>query len=226
MTFSTLNWILILVPLALAIYAQFKVQSAFKKGLKKKSASGLTGAQVAERILKAEGLDLPIHKAHGHLSDNYNPIKKTVNLSEAVYSQDSIASLGVAAHEVGHAIQHKEQYHWLNLRTTLYPVVGFSSWLAPVLIIVSFFFTRVPYLLDVGIALFAMTVLFTVITLPVEFDASKRAMIKIQELGLVSADESRQVKKVLDAAALTYVAAAATAILELVRLILIAQSRD
>lgn len=226
MNLSSLSWILIIVSTVLALGAQAKVHYAFKKAMKKKTSAGLTGAEVADKILKSEGLDLPINKAKGHLSDNYNPIKKTVNLSEPVHSQTSIASLAVAAHEVGHAIQHKEGYHWLVMRTTLYPVVGFSSWLAPILIIAGFFFTGIPYLLDIGIILFAATVFFTLITLPVEFDASKRAMIKVQELGLVGADESRQVKKVLDAAALTYVAAAATAILELVRLILIAQSRD
>lgn len=226
MSFSSLNLILIFVPLVFALTAQFKVHSAFKKGMKTKNAKGLTGEQTARQVLKSVGLDIPVNRSHGHLSDNYNPIKRTVNLSEDVYTQASIASLAVAAHEVGHAIQHQESYHWLTLRTTLYPVVGFSSWLAPVLIIASFFFAGIPYLLNIGIVLFAATVFFTVITLPVEFDASKRAMVKIQELGLAGADESRQVKKVLDAAALTYVAAAATAILELVRLILIAKSRD
>lgn len=224
---NALNWILLLIPIVIAIYAQWKVGSAFKKGSQIPNSKGMTGAQAAQAILQSEQLgDLPVNQVQGRLSDHYNPVDRSLSLSPEVYSGASISAIGVAAHEVGHAIQHKESYGFLMLRTTFYPVVRFSSWLAPMLIIGGFIFTSTPYLLEVGIIIFAASVFFTLITLPVEFDASKRAMIHIQRLGLVTGEESIQVKKVLDAAALTYVAAAITAVMELIRLILIARSND
>ncbi len=216
---------LLLIPaILLTLFAQWRVHSAFKKGAKIKNSRGITGADVAKKILEAGGLSsIPIHKGKGKLSDHYDPIKKSVSLSPEVYSGSSISSLAVAAHEIGHALQHRDSYHFLALRTGLYPVVRFISWLAPFLIIAGFIFSSLN-ILYAGIIFFAASVVFTLITLPVEFNASSRAMVQIQELGLAQADESRQVKKVLNAAALTYVAAAIAAVLELLRLVLIARN--
>lgn len=227
MEIQSLHLGLIFIPMAIAMYAQWKVSSAFAKGSKLPNARGLTGQEVAKTILQAAMLtDVPVEQTPGKLADHYNPMKRSLSLSPDVYGQKTVAALGVAAHEVGHAIQHRDSYFWLKMRTSMYPVVKFSSWLAPILIIAGFFFAAIPNLLYAGIILFGASVFFTLITLPVEFDASRRALVQINKLGLVSPDESREVKKVLDAAALTYVAAAITAVLELTRLILIARSND
>jgi len=222
-----LSLLLIIPAILITLYAQIKVSSTFKKASKIRNANSITGVETAKKILMAEGLgDIPVEQSKGKLSDHYHPIKRSISLSTDVYGKPSIAALGVAAHEVGHALQHRDSYSMLTLRTAIYPVVGFSSWLAPILIIAGFFIAEIPQILLAGIIMYAVTVLFTVITLPVEFDASKRAMVAINKLGLVTADESKQVKKVLNAAALTYVAAAITAVLELIRFILIFSARD
>lgn len=217
--------IILLIPaILLTIYAQIKVKTAFNRGSKIPNARGMSGLETAKSILAYNQLDLPIQKSKGMLSDHYDPIKKKLALSPEVHDGKSISSMAVAAHEVGHALQHKAGYAMIKVRTFIFPVVSFSSWLAPILIILGFVVTM-PQLLWAGIWLYSAAVLFTLVTLPVEFDASKRAMYMINQLGLVSADESREAKKVLNAAALTYVAAALTAVLELVRLVLIAQER-
>lgn len=215
--------IILLVPAILfTIYAQIKVSTAFARGSKIPNARGLTGFQTAKTIMNSNGMDLPISESKGKLSDHYDPIKKSLALSPQVYGQKSIASMAVAAHEVGHALQHQAGYSFLKLRTFMYPAVSFSSKLAPFLIIAGFIFAT-SNLLWLGIWMYAIAVVFTVVTLPVEFDASRRAMLALNQYGLLTADESREAKKVLSAAALTYVAAALTAILEIVRLIIIAR---
>jgi Zn-dependent membrane protease YugP len=225
MTSST-QLILLAASFVFPIIAQIYLSRVFAKGRKVMSHRGLTGLATAQKILQAEGLDIPVENVPGHLSDHYDPINRKLALSDSVYGEQSVAAVAVAAHEVGHAIQHKMGYKYLVLRTTLYPVVGFSSNVAPFLILGGIFFSTVPYLLHVGIVLFAISVIFTLITLPVEFDASRRALVAIDQLGLVTVDEHQVAKSVLNAAALTYVAAAVTAILELVRLILIAKGQE
>jgi len=217
------GYIILIPAILLTIYASYKVKSTFNKFAKINNSRNITGAEVAKIILNNNSLDLPINRSHGVLSDHYDPIKKTLALSPDVYDGTSISALAVAAHEVGHALQHAASYKFLSLRTYMYPVVGFSTWLAPILIMAGFFLSS--NLLWAGIIFYSVATLFTVITLPVEFDASRRAMQQITNLGLVVQDESEMAKKVLSAAALTYVASALTAILELIRLILIANDR-
>jgi len=212
---------LVIPPFLLSLYAQYKVKSTFNKYSKINNSRGLSGVEAAKMILNYNNLDLPISKHPGNLTDHYDPIKRTLALSESVYGQTNIASLAVAAHEVGHALQHQVSYPFLWLRTYMYPVVGFSSKLAPILIIIGFFVF--PTIIWLGIAFYAMATLFTVVTLPVEFDASRRAMKSINKLGLLSDKESKMARKVLTAAALTYVASTLTSIAELMRLILMAR---
>ncbi len=209
--------ILLLLPL----YAQMKVKRTYKKFAKVPAARGYTGAQVARMILDQHGLsDVRVVPTQGVLSDHYNPATKTVALSEDNYYNNSIAGTAVAAHEVGHAIQHKEAYTFLTLRAKLVPVANISSNASWLFIMIGIFAQTSGFLL-VGIVLLAAGVLFQVVTLPVEFDASKRAMNEVVSMGIIGNNEERKAKKVLNAAALTYVAAAAVAVLELVRLILI-----
>lgn len=221
------DWtIVLLVPaVVVTIYAQWKVHSAFKKASNKNNSSNLKGSEVAALILKREGiLDVKIEKANGFLGDHYNPINKTLNLSSETFDKSTIAALGVAAHEAGHAVQHSKKYKFLIMRQGLYSVSKFTSTLAPILFIIGLMVSYTP-LLNIGIGFFALSVLFTIITLPVEFNASKRAIILLNNTGIVSTTETEEVKKVLNAAALTYVAAALMAILELIRLLIIARHR-
>ena len=215
--------IIILVP----IYAQFKVKSTYSKYSRIPTNSYMSGAEVARRILDANGLhEVAVKETPGFLSDHYNPMTKTVHLSPENYRNHSIAGAAVAAHEVGHAIQDKEAYPALRFRHALVPVANFSSKLAWVFLLLGLFVTAMPSLLLVGIVLMAAGVLFQLVTLPVEFNASTRARDEIISLNLIGQDEEKSVKKVLDAAALTYVAAAAVAVLELLRFILIFVGRD
>lgn len=221
------DWaIILLVPaVVVTIYAEWKVHSAFKKASTKNNNSNLKGSEVAALILKREGiLDVKIEKANGFLGDHYNPINKTLNLSPEIFDKSTIAALGVAAHEAGHAVQHSKKYKFLVMRQGLYSVSKFSSTLAPILFIIGLMVSYAP-LLNIGIGFFALSVLFTIITLPVEFNASRRAVILLNNTGIVSTTETEEVKKVLNAAALTYVAAALMAILELIRLLIIARHR-
>ena len=213
---------LILIPaILLTIYAQFKVSSTIKKYSKVQNSANLTGYDVAKKILEQEGIhNMPIKKSKKKLGDHYNPIKKELSLSEDVYDKPSITALGIAAHEVGHAIQHHKKYSFLVLRTSFYPIASVSSYMGPILLIAGFFFA-IPALITVGIVVFTASVVFTLVTLPVEFNASKRAVAKITNMGIVTTEEIGGVKKVLSAAALTYVAAALVAILQLIRLVLI-----
>ena len=207
--------------LVLPLYAQMKVKSTYKKFAQVGSQKGMTGAQVARMILDQHGLyDVRVVPTQGVLSDHYNPATKTVALSESNYYESSIAGIAVAAHEVGHAIQHKEAYSWLTLRHKLVPVANISSNMSWIFVIIGIFAQSTGFLL-LGIVLLAAGVLFQIVTLPVEFDASKRAMNEVVALGIIGNNEERGARKVLNAAAMTYVAAAAVAVLELVRLVLI-----
>lgn len=210
-----------LIILLLPIYAQFKVRNTYKRFSSVHASKGLTGAQVARMILDSHGLyDVRVVPTQGVLSDHYNPMTKTVALSEDNYYNDSLAAIAVAAHECGHAVQHKEAYSFLTLRSKLVPVANFSSSLSWIFVLIGIISYSANMLL-LGIILLGAGVLFQLVTLPVEFDASKRAMNEVIQLGIINNDEERGARKVLSAAALTYVAAAAVAVLELLRLILI-----
>lgn len=210
-----------LIIFLLPIYAQLKVRSTYNKYSNVSSYKGMTGAEVARTILDQHGLyDVRVVPTQGVLSDHYNPATKTVALSEDNYYNSSLAGIAVAAHECGHAIQHKEAYSFLTLRSKLVPLANISSNLSWLFVIIGIF-ASLSNLLLIGIVLLAAGVLFQIVTLPVEFDASKRAMNEVVSLGIISNNEERGAKKVLSAAALTYVAAAAVAVLELLRLILI-----
>lgn len=217
---------LIVIPGALlALYAQLRVRSAYGRYSQVPIHNGMTGAQVAEEILRRNGLArVQVERIDGVLSDHYDPRTRVLRLSSGVYDGASVASVGVAAHETGHAIQHARAYAPLAVRSAIVPVSQFGSWLAWPLFLIGFLFHS-PMLMQVGILIFSAAVAFTLVTLPVEFDASGRAMRVLRAEGLVTADELAGVRAVLSAAALTYVAAAATAILELVRLLLLSNLR-
>lgn len=209
--------IIILVPL----WAQFRVKSTFKKYSQVPSSSQMNGAEVARRILHANGIyNVGVEETRGHLSDHYDPRSKTVRLSSDNYYGHSVAAAAIAAHEVGHAIQDQEDYSFLRIRHALVPVANIGSNFSWVLIMIGIF-AQMSGLLLLGIIFMALAVVFQVVTLPVEFNASNRAMDQIISLGVIRNDEERKTRKVLNAAALTYVAAAAVAVLELVRLVLI-----
>lgn len=214
--------IIILIPgLILAMYAQFKVQSTFTRYAHQAAASGMTGAQVAKKLLEqARVYDVNVEMTPGHLTDHYDPRKKALRLSEQVYSGTSMAALGVAAHETGHAIQHDTGYLPLNIRSMFVPIAQFGSTLAFPLFLVGFFL-KSGWLLYAGIYAFTAVVLFQLVTLPVEFNASSRALAALESGGYVTGTEAGHAKKVLDAAALTYVAAALMGVLQLVRLLII-----
>lgn len=211
----------ILAAFGLSIWAQFKVQGNYSKWSKVAASSGITGAQAARHLLDRNGLyDVPVEPVRGTLSDHYDPIHRVVRLSENVYYGNSIASISVASHEVGHAIQHKEQYSMLVLRHRIFPILNFTSGLAPLLLIGGFLF-RWAELIGLGIVFFATVVAFQLITLPVEFNASSRAKDLMVAEGFIRNTEEHGVNKVLGAAALTYVAAALMAALELLRYVFI-----
>ncbi|MBE7054059.1 MAG: zinc metallopeptidase [Ruminococcaceae bacterium] len=218
--------ILVLPAVLLSMYAQFKVNSTFNKFSKVMSTRGVTARDVARMILDRHGLNyIPVEHISGNLSDHYDPKSKVVRLSDSVYNSSSIASIGVAAHECGHAIQHATSYSPLNIRNMIFPVVNISSTLSMPLIILGFIMSYAP-LVEIGIILFSAVVLFQIITLPVEFNASRRALAILDENGILVSNELKSTKKVLSAAALTYVAAAIVAIANLLRLILVYRDRD
>jgi uncharacterized protein len=219
--------ILLLAPaLILTLYAQWKIKSIYSQMSQVRSTSRMTGAQVAKSLLQRNDInDVTVESVEGDLTDHYDPIHKTLNLSSGVYGSDSLAAIGVAAHETGHAIQHKVAYGPLKLRQTMYPMANFGSMLAMPLFIVGLMVSSLKILTTVGIIFFAASVAFTVITLPVEFNASKRALAQLANNGMVKGEEIEGARKVLNAAALTYVAAAAMAVMQLIRLLLIRNSR-
>jgi Zn-dependent membrane protease YugP len=219
-------WSLImLVPaLVLGIYAQAKVSSSFSRYSQVPSARGLTGAQAARILLDGAGLpDVGIEVAGSRLSDHYDPRSRTLTLSPEVGNSNSLAALGVAAHESGHAMQHADGYVPFKFRSSLVPVANVGTNFGFILFFVGLVFFRSGLLMNVGIVLYAGAVLFTLVTLPVELNASRRAMAQLSDRSILVADELAGAKKVLSAAALTYVAAALMAILQLVRLILISR---
>lgn len=218
--------IIILIPaILLSMYASFKVNSTTKKYFGVRAMKGMTGQEVARRILDSNGLsNVPVYAVPGNLTDHYDPRKRTVSLSEEVYYGTSITSVSVAAHECGHAIQHSISYAPMMFRSAIVPVVNFASSASWIIIMMGFFVSN--SFLWIGILLFTATVLFQIITLPVELNASSRAMVQLENLGILGLDEKREGRKVLNAAALTYIAAALASILQLVRLVLIARDRD
>lgn len=213
--------ILIFIAFGLSLWAQFQVSGNFKRWEKVPASSGMTGEQAARTLLDRQGLqDVPVEPVPGRLSDHYDPIHRVVRLSEPVYYGHSIASLSVACHEVGHAIQHKSSYPMLELRHRIFPVVRFASGAAPYLLIAGILLGATG-LTGFGILLFSVAVAFQVITLPVEFNASSRAKTLMVGEGFIRNEEERGVNKVLNAAALTYVAAALISILQLLKFVMI-----
>jgi uncharacterized protein len=209
--------IIILVP----IWAQFKVKGTYNKYSRVPASSHMRGAEVARRILDSNGLhNVNVEETRGHLTDHYDPRTKTVRLSSQNFHGHSVAAAAIAAHEVGHAMQDQQDYAFLRVRHSLVPIASIGSNFSWVLIMVGIF-AELSGLLLLGIIFMAAAVLFQVVTLPVEFNASNRAMDQVVSLGVIRNDEERETKKVLNAAALTYVAAAAVAVLELLRLIMI-----
>ncbi|KIQ94588.1 putative neutral zinc metallopeptidase [Anoxybacillus thermarum] len=212
---------LILIAFAVSIWAQFKVKGNFSKWSDVPASSGLTGAEVARLILDRNGLyDVPVELVPGTLTDHYDPIARAVRLSEPVYYGRSIAAVSVAAHEVGHAVQHQQAYGALVLRHRMFPIVNLTSGMAPFLLLGGFLLQQFS-LIGLGIILFSFAVAFQVITLPVEFNASSRAKDFMIAEGIIRNEEERGVNKVLNAAALTYVAAALISVLELIKYVLI-----
>jgi len=216
------TYVLVLIGVILSLAAQAKVRSTFNKYSQVRSISGMTGAEAAQILLNRAGIfDVRIEHISGSLTDHYDPRRKVLRLSDSVYGSNSIAAIGVAAHECGHAIQHQHAYAPLMFRNSLVPIANFGSAIAWPLILIGLLFGGSQTLIDLGIILFSTAVLFQLITLPVEFNASRRAIQKLGESGILYGEELNYSKKVLSAAALTYVAAAATSILQLFRLIIL-----
>lgn len=221
--FFDIGYLIFVVPaLILSVYAQAKVSSTFNKYNSIGNRRNLSGAEIARRILDLNGLyNIPVERVGGNLTDHFDPRTNVIRLSDSTYSSTSVAAMGVAAHEVGHAVQHAEGYAPIKVRNSIVPVAQFSSYLAWPLVILGVIVGS-PKLADFGILLFSAVVAFQIITLPVEFNASGRAIKTLDEYGLLDGEELGGAKKVLRAAALTYVAAAAVAIGNLLRLLLIA----
>lgn len=223
------TYILVVTGAIICMIASAKVKTTFQKYSKFRSLSGMTGAQAAQRVLQAAGIyDVQVRHVSGSLTDHYDPRSKTVNLSDPVYNSTSVAAVGVAAHECGHAIQHNQGYAPLSLRSAFVPIANFGSALAwPVILVGALLNSRSSWLIiDIGIFLFSFAVLFQLLTLPVEFNASRRALVMLERQGILGEQELRGTRKVLKAAALTYVAGAAAAILQLLRIILLFGGRD
>ena len=225
MYFDYYYLVLVVPTLLLSLYAQFKVKSAFSKYSQVQTMRKISGKEAAALLLRSNSIsNVTIQRVGGSLSDHYDPSHKVLRLSEPVYDKTSIAAVGVAAHETGHAIQDKEKYAPLVLRSTLVPVANIGSTAGPYLALAGIIF-RMNLLLNIGIILFACAVLFYLITLPVEIDASRRALKVLEHNAVLNQEELKGAKKVLSAAALTYVASALTAMANLLRLILISRDR-
>lgn len=213
--------IILLPALIISLWAQMKIKSSYAKFSRVHSSNGYTGSQVARMILDAYGLyDIPVNAIGGHLTDHYNPQSRVVNLSQGVYNSSSIAAIGVAAHEIGHAIQHQEGYMPIKIRSALVPIANFGSQAAWGLFFFGIIFQFNP-LVNIGIILFSAAVLFQLVTLPVEFNASNRAMKVLEAKNILYEEELKGARTVLTSAGLTYVAAAVTAIAQLLRLLAI-----
>lgn len=219
--------ILLIVPVIITAYAQFSVSSTFKKYSRLQNSRGLTGAQTAKLIMQINDIrDVQIESVGGSLTDHYDPTHKKLRLSQSVYGEQSVAALGVAAHEMGHAIQHKIGYGPLVLRSTLVPMANIGSRIGPYLVIIGAAVSSFSVLKAIGAILFSCAVLFYLVTLPVEFDASRRALKNLEENNILSSKELQGAGKVLRAAAMTYVASALTAVFFLIRLIMMSNRRD
>lgn len=213
--------ILVLIGALLSMWASSRVNGTFRKYSRVRSMTGMTGAEAAQRLLHSQGIyDVTVQPVRGQLTDHYDPRTKTVNLSEAVYSQTSVSAIGVAAHECGHAIQDNVGYMPLRLRAAFVSVANIGSRLSWPLILLGLVIGLTPFI-ELGIWMFVLAVLFQLITLPVEFNASGRAVKLLGQLGILQGQEVDQTRQVLGAAALTYVAAAAASILQLLRLVIL-----
>ncbi len=229
MFFWDYTFFLLIPPLLLALYAQAKVRGTYAKYSRVGASSRITGAQMAKEILNLGGANhVAVEETPGRLSDHYDPRKRKLRLSPGVYESQSIAALGIAAHEAGHALQHHTGYAPLHLRNAIYPVASFGSTLAFPLFFIGFLMSSKgpSILMDIGILLFSGAVLFSLLTLPVEFNASKRAMALLGERGYLKGRELDGARRVLSAAALTYVASTAMAAMQLLRMFLLRSSRD
>lgn len=226
MDYIVIDYALILISMAIALFAQFYINHNYKKFSKKEDASGVSGYETARRILDNNGLyEVGINKVDGTLSDFYDPRNKTVNLSNDIYEGQTIAAVSVAAHECGHAIQDKDGYLFLRIRRTFIPVVNFASYAGYFAVILGLFFSVVS-LIRIGVLMELTILFFQLITLPVEFNASNRGLKQIKELQLLENSEYSGSKKMLTSAALTYVAGVATSLIQVIRLLLILRRRD
>lgn len=222
------TYILVVIGAVICLLASARVKSTFQKYSNYRSTLGMTGREAAEQMLQRNGIyDVQVVHISGQLTDHYDPRNKTLALSDPVYNARSVAAIGVAAHECGHAIQHQKAYVPLRMRAALVPAANFGSAICWPLIIFGFFITSNTgyYLIMLGILLFSLSVLFQLVTLPVEFDASHRALVFLRDSEMLNPAELKDTRKVLSAAALTYVASAAAMILQLLRLILISGGR-
>jgi len=221
------TFVLLIPAMIMALWAQAKVRRTYSRYSEIRSASGMTGADVARRILNTNGLtEVQVEAVEGQLTDHYDPRTRTVRLSEGIYRYGSVAALGIAAHEVGHAVQHSQGYTALKLRHTLLLPAQLGSNLAIPLFFVGMIFSSLKVLMDVGIIFFLGALVFQLITLPVEFDASRRALAMLRGTGFMADAEVDDARRVLNAAAWTYVAAVAMAVSQLLRLLLLRSSRD
>ena len=226
MFFYDSTMILLLPAIIVTIFAQYKISQSYKKYSRINTGNGMTGEQIASNILRANGIyDVDIELVNGHMTDHYDPVSKKLRLSRDVFFGTSIASVGIAAHEVGHAVQHNIGYIPLILRNRIVPAVNFGASFSWILFFMGFIFSVRPLLLS-GIVLFSITVLFQLITLPVEIDASNRAIRSIVDMNLLDKQEVSGAKNVLLCAALTYVAAALMSVMSLLRLIVLSSRRD
>lgn len=220
------TYFLVIIAALISMIASMRVNSTFQKYSKVRCASGMTGADVARKILRLSGItDVEVEHVSGRLSDHYDPRRKVLRLSDSVFNSQSVAALGVAAHECGHAIQHQKKYAPLGLRSLLVPAASLGSNLGIPLVIAGLIFGALDFLVPIGIWIFIFAVLFQVVSLPVEFNASRRAIRVLGDYGLMQREEIGIVKKVLGAAAMTYVAAAAASVLQLLRLVILAGGR-
>ena len=218
------TYIMVLAGAVLCMLASARVNSAYRKYEGVRAMSGMTGAQVAKRILEENGItDVEVRRVAGRLTDHYNPKTKVVNLSETTYDSPSVAAVAVAAHECGHVCQDYQNYMPLDLRTAIVPVANIGSTLGLPLVLIGLVLGAFPMLVTIGIWLFSASVLFQIVTLPVEFNASSRALNMLESYGILGQEENKSARAVLNAAALTYVAAAASSILQLLRLVLLSK---
>ncbi len=221
------TYLLVLIGAVLSMIASARVNGTFNRYSRVRSMSGMTGAQAARRILDKNGLyNVTVEHINGNLTDHYDPRSKVLRLSDATYSSTSVAAVGVAAHECGHAVQDSEEYEPLRIRSKMAPAANFGSRFGLPIFIAGLIFGSNTVLMQIGIWVFLLAVLFQLVTLPVEFDASRRALVMLTDYGILGDMEVEGSRKVLKAAAMTYVAAAAASVLNLLRLILISRSRD